>query len=284
MDGRRFDSWSKAVARRSSRRTVLRSTGVGLAAVLGGVAGLRGATAQEATPDGTASAPSLLFVQIASSGSFAPNPQVGTPAVEGTPTVGGGADYLLTLEGHHGATIYFSDRPDRIFGDWPTQEFLDVLGFTPANPPNAALVTQADEDAEDEVLILELIEPTYDEATDTLTYGATVLGGYAGEPLTAIVADQDADVVPETFGRASLFIDSLNFCTYTSCRLPGGVLAFPIPGGPYRGEIKMIGVDSGMLGGLPYLSCKFPASTLSDLTAICTADPHCPQGQVCTPS
>ena len=41
------------------------------------------------------------------------------------------------------ATIYFSDRPERIFGDLPTQEFLDTLGFTPDFPPNAALITQA---------------------------------------------------------------------------------------------------------------------------------------------
>ena len=30
------------------------------------------------------------------------------------------------------------------------------------------------------MLILELIEPTYDEAAGTLTYGATVLGGVCG--------------------------------------------------------------------------------------------------------
>jgi hypothetical protein len=237
MDSRRFDSLTAAFTRRHSRRTAIR--GAGLTALFGGVAGLRGATAQEATPAAKSSHPSFLFVQTATGGSFGPNPQVGTPAVEGTPTVDGGAMHLLTLEGHNGNTIYFSDRPDRVFGDTPTPQFLDGLGFSPLNPPNAALITQADGDAEDEVYILELVNPTVDEATGTLTYGVNILGGYAGEPLTQIVADEAAEALPETFGRASLFIDE---CTaITSCipiGTPMALLTIPaalmfIPSGPF---------------------------------------------------
>lgn len=290
MDGRRFDSLTAAFARRRTRRSALR--GAGLAALFGGVAGFRGTTAQEATPaahpDGSGSAPILLFVQTATGGGFSPNPHVGTPAVEGTPTVGGGAAYLLTLEGHHGATIYFADRPDRIFGDWPTQQFLDTLGFTPDNPPNAALVIETDEDAEDEVIILELIEPTFDESAGTLTYGATVIGAYAGKPLTAIVADQSVELVPERFGRASLFIDDLqqqSDCQVTGCVVPNvqgtGISGgFDIPGGPYDGYYR--NVDDVVFG-----YCTPMPGSEYQLNEICNEDPRCERlggGAPCYPN
>jgi hypothetical protein len=54
-------------------------------------------------------------VQTVTTGYFTPNP------VAGTPTPEGGAVYLLTLEGHHGGTVSFSDHPERIVGDVPTQ-------------------------------------------------------------------------------------------------------------------------------------------------------------------
>ena len=100
MDGRRFDALTAAFARRSSRRTAVRSASV---ALLGGVAGLRATTAHEATPaatpDGIGSTPpSLLFVQTATGGSFAPNLQAGIPAVEFGPAGGG----------HHGPEEWVS--------------------------------------------------------------------------------------------------------------------------------------------------------------------------------
>jgi len=235
MDGRRFDSWSRAIAGRRTRRAALRSTGAGLAALLGGVSGGRIAASQEATPIESERHPTFLFVQTATGGGFSPNPEAGTPVVDGEPVPGGGADYLLTLEGHHGATIYFSDRPDRIFGDSPTQQFLDGLGFSPVNPPNAALVTQVDDDNADEVIILELVNPWFDDASGTLTYGANVLGEYAGEPLTQITAERETDLLPASFGRASLFIDECP--TFDGCFLPEargpGTYVGPIPGAPF---------------------------------------------------
>jgi hypothetical protein len=166
-----------------------------------------------------------MFVQTATSGTFVPNAGAGTPTVDGTPTPGGGADFLLTLEGHAGGTIYFSDRPDRIFGESPTQAFLDGLGFTPANPPNAALVAQTDDGTED-VAILELLDPTYDADTGTLTYGATLLGEYEGEGLAHVATRQQDDALPQTFGRSSLFIDSCSdhtiYCEVNPITVPDG--------------------------------------------------------------
>ena len=271
MDGRRFDSLTAAFARRSTRRSALRGTGIGLSALLGSVAGFRGATAQEATPDGAGSTPTLLFVQTATGGSFAPNPQAGTPAVEGTPTPAAGPTTCSRWRATTAEPSTSPTAPTASSATGPTQQFLDRLGFTPDNPPNAALVTEADADAEDEVIILELITPTYDEAAGTLTYGATVLGAYAGEPLTQIAADQDAGLVPETFGRASLFIDDLQLysCEITTCVLPGGSVAFPIPGGPYAGQ------------GSTVIQCSPVPMDEARLTAICNESPHCPGH--CTP-
>ncbi len=137
----RFDAFTQAGGTRLSRRTALQATGLGLACSR--------LTPQEATPPASPTAPgadpTFLFVQTATAGSFTPNPDAGTPTAVGTPAAGGGGDYLLTLEGHHGGTVYFSDRPERIFGNAPTQAFLVGLGFSPANPPKAALVTQTDD-------------------------------------------------------------------------------------------------------------------------------------------
>lgn len=205
----RFDVLTKELATKLSRRAALRGTGAGLAAGLLGTSTLN-ASAQEATPvastDASSAGGSFLFVQTATSGSFSPNPGAGTPVVDATPAPGGGAEYLLTLEGHHGGTIFFSDRPERVFGDAPTGPFLENLGFSPENPPNAALVTET-EDGEEDVVVLELLSPSYDEASGTITYGATILSEYEGEGLDHVAARQQDAELPERFGRSSLFID-----------------------------------------------------------------------------
>ncbi|MEJ7901698.1 MAG: hypothetical protein WKF63_07600, partial [Thermomicrobiales bacterium] len=140
----RYDAFTQACATRLSRRAALQATGLGLAA---GLASSR-LIAQEATPLASPNAlrddTTFLFVQTATAGFFTPKPDAATPHADGTLTPGVG-DYLLTLEGHHSGTVYFSDRPERIFGNASTRTFLDGLGFSPSNPPNAALVTQTDE-------------------------------------------------------------------------------------------------------------------------------------------
>ncbi len=271
MDGRRFDSLTTAIARRRTRRSAVHGAGAGLAAFLGSVAGFRGAVAQDATPAADPSHPTFLFVQTATGGRFTPNSLVGTPVVEGTPTPGSGAEYLLTLEGHHGGTIYFSDRPDRIFGDTPTQQFLDGLGFSPTNPPNAALVTQGD--GEEEVIVLELVAAAYDEASGSLTYGATILGEFAGESLTQVAADQEAGLPPETFGRASLFIDDCVTLVNCIVRTPDFhvYIIGPLPGGPQ----KLCWDPATDL-------CSTCTGTMADLEALCNRTyPDCLD--LCTP-
>ena len=204
MDATRFDSLTCALSARLSRRTALHASGLGLAAGLAASTSGR-ASAQDATPDPLSDDATFLFVQSAASGTFAANSGAGTPSADGTPVAGGGADYLLTLEGHAGNTIYFSDRPERIFGTAPTQQFLDGLGFAPSNPPNAALVTN-DADGNEDILVVELLNPTYDADNGAITYGVNLLSDYEGGLDFVANRQRDEDLAP-TFGEASLFID-----------------------------------------------------------------------------
>lgn len=231
MDPARFDRLTRRLATQALTRRRAFTAG---AAALAGLTGLdRGTRAQDASPVATpagagALAPhaSTLFVQTATGGTFLPNPLAGQPlpppdiatpiagvtpdgsppAGVATPVAGTHGDYLLTLTGHSGETIYFSDRPEREFGEAKTSSFLQTMGFTSANPPNAALVVDSP-DGEDDVLLLELFNATFDEATQTLTYEANILQNYAGEQLKPMAAQQQDQQLPEQFGSASLFID-----------------------------------------------------------------------------
>jgi hypothetical protein len=100
---------------------------------------------------------------------------------------------VLTLQGHTGDTVYFSDRPKRIFGEAPTHQFLDSLGFSPVNPPNAAILT-TNLDGTGDVLVEELTSPRFDASTGDLSYGASVLERYTGEGL-AYAASQRQDPI-----------------------------------------------------------------------------------------
>ena len=102
-------------------------------------------------------------------------------------------DSILKLTGIYPATIFFSDRPERIVGHEPTDDFVaqwDVGDNNFAqNPPNAALSILAG--AEPQEVILELRNPRIKDGG--LTYEVTVLQGKA-------TVSGDA---------ASLFIDPL---------------------------------------------------------------------------
>lgn len=192
MEHRTFDSFVRRFGPRTTRRAALGS----VAGLTDFVAGRR-ALAQESTPaasvDSSATdSPEFLFVQTFGSGAWQPADEDGL--------------YTLTLTGTAAHTIYFADRPERIVGLVATDLFLDGLGFTPVNPPNAALVAATD-DGQQDVLVLELFDPVYDANTATLTYQARVLADY-GEPGLAHLAAQQVDThLNETFAAGSLFID-----------------------------------------------------------------------------
>jgi hypothetical protein len=93
----------------------------------------------------------------------------------------------------------------------PTDQFLDELGFTPANPPNAAVEVWA-ENGERDVLVVQLIDPVFtrtfgEDREEVLTYDARVLSAYSGERLTEWLPDVADDQLPVEFSNVSLFID-----------------------------------------------------------------------------
>jgi hypothetical protein len=198
MDTTRFDTVAKLFAgRRLSRRRALAGGGAGLDAGALAATGLAGAArAQDATPPAEGAAEQkteFLFVQSFQSGSLAPK-----DGEDGT--------YTLTLAQGLGQTLYFSDRPDRIVGATPTAGFLQTFPFGAANPPNAALVLEA-APGDTDVVVVKLTAPTYDEATKTATYDATLLADYEKLGITFQEAPKGAAEVTPQFGAASLFID-----------------------------------------------------------------------------
>ncbi len=214
MDAADVDTRAPVPGGRLTRRAAVAAGGAGLASAALGVAGLgRLGVAQEGNrvspgelADGDRK--EFLFVQTFHGGSLTPK--------EGEADV-----YVLTLTGHAAQTVYFSDRPERIVGTVATPQFLDRLGFTSADPPNAALVAEAE--AGEGIIVLELTAPVLSETFGpdgalTLTYEARVLAGYAEEGLAHLAAQQEAAEFPGSFGPASLFIDDCADGTVTCCQ------------------------------------------------------------------
>lgn len=200
MNPTRFDRVSQLFAeRRMSRRQALATGTAGLAAAGLATAGLPSAIAQEAppvaSPEPTAGEKvTYLFVQSFQSGSIAP-------------AAGQDGRYTVTLEQGLGSTIYFGDRPSRDVGTSPTAEFLDGLGFSDDNPPNAALLVET-APGETDIAVVELFNPTYDEATHTATYEVEVLESWQDD-LALGLSEEPADLasLAPSFGTAHLLID-----------------------------------------------------------------------------
>ena len=181
-------------------------------------------SAQEAPPVATPEwfGQEFMFVQTFASGSLTPSGQAGSQVevtILGTPTSIDAPSYTLTISGHIGETIYFSDRPARIFGQTQTSSFLENIGFTPEDPPNAALVTRGD-DGNPVVAVVELHDPAIDESAGTVTYQANVLSTYDGEGLRHVLEQDYSTALPAEFGSGSLFIDDCPDEPY-ACYLPG---------------------------------------------------------------
>jgi hypothetical protein len=72
----------------------------------------------------------------------------------------------------------FSDRPDRFVTSLPTSNFVGNWTTWPnsfqSDPPNAALVL--DEPSEQDVTVIELYSPLYDEDNKTLQYDVIPVG------------------------------------------------------------------------------------------------------------
>ena len=197
-----FDQISRRFSeQRASRRTAVATTlAAGAIAVTGSRVLAQGATPMASPepetfvlPDSQDS-PTQLFVQAFQSGSIAPS-----TSEFGTHTV--------TLAQGLGQTIVFTDRPSREVFTTPTPAFLDGLGFNADNPPNAAMIMDAGDGTTD-IAVVELFNPTYDEATHTATYDISVLANWQND-LELGFQEEPADLanVPTEFGATHLFID-----------------------------------------------------------------------------
>ena len=133
--------------------------------------------------------PSFLFVQESLSGMFVGNP-------DGT--------YILTLNEVVPYTIYFTDRPYRIAGFTPMNDFIAEFNWTVV--PNAAISRSGAKESED-TLIVELSNPRYNESAKQIVYNAKVISNYSGDKLSEFKAKEDPGL-PVNLGRVSIFIDS----------------------------------------------------------------------------
>ncbi len=218
MNPHRFDTVTKLFAdRRLSRRTAVH---VSLAAGSAAVTRIGTAAAQDATPAATPEVmalplvdqpPAQLFVQAFRSGSIAPS-----ASEFGTHTV--------TLAQGMGQTIVFTDRPSREVFTAPTPAFLDGLGFSADNPPNAAIVIDAGDGTTD-LAVVELFNPSYDEATHTATYDISVLANWQNDLEMGFQQEPtDLSNVAAVFGATHLFIDDcppVTMACYRSGQLMG---------------------------------------------------------------
>jgi hypothetical protein len=193
VNANHFDALARTLAAPLPRRLAMCRGAAALVAGAGFATASRNVVAQDTSPAGEAeSVGSDLFVQTFASGTL-------------TPKSGEDGVYTLSLEGSLGQTVYFSDRPARRVGLVPTAVLLEQLGFTPADPPNAALVAQGPQG--EDIFVVELFNPRYDEAAGTLGYDVQLLADYAGVGLADLAARQTDDQFVSAFTTAHLFID-----------------------------------------------------------------------------
>jgi len=138
----------------------------------------------------------FIFIQEGSSGSFVND---------------GSGNYTLTINDVIPYTIFFADRPARDVGFAPMDEFLKGFtfgsSFEAGSPPNAAVIVP-DENETSDMVVVQLIQPQYNNATRTLTYKAKQLKEYVFK--SGWFEDQRSkadDSIPEKFDRVVLVID-----------------------------------------------------------------------------
>ena len=185
------------------------------------------------------------------------------------------------MHGHTGETIGFSDRPQRNFGEVPTPKFFTGLGFLPNNPPNAALVVDTPQQ-QGAVVLVELLDPQYDAASQTLTYEANLLHQYPNpksDGLMALAA-QAQSTAPASFTNVSLFIDDCPDSTNDTCFVGGCTSVGTITSGNCWSWATWTCNPCGSYAGTcnsTYSACN--SSCLDDI-ALC-GNPGCCNGQCC---
>ena len=138
----------------------------------------------------------FLFIQSAQSGSIS--------EVNAT-------TFTLELRDVSDKTISFSDRPDRIVSSVNTTNFIGNWSTGPdsfaSDPPNAALVLD-DEEQRQDIAVIELYNPEYDSAANTLKYDISAENATSASATTT--ATTTSIGLPTEFGKSTLLIDAEN--------------------------------------------------------------------------
>jgi len=139
-------------------------------------------------------ATSLLFVQTAQAGNLIP--------------IQGKKDYFtLTLKNIAPVTIYFSDRPKRISGQIEMGKFIQEVFKSMKNDPPNATIEIFEGRASEDVLIIELMNGTYDKAKKELVYEVRILKDKKQINGLAHYLSRNDAKLPEKFGVVGVFID-----------------------------------------------------------------------------
>lgn len=200
MNPRSFDRISRRFAERRLPRRQARA------------AGQEADATPAATPDAVpverwgGEKTTYLFVQSFRSGTITPSEEQD-------------GRFTVTLEHGTGQTVYFGDRPSRDVGVTETPQFLEGLGFSPEDPPNAALIVETAL-GETDTAVVELYNPTYDPTTQGVTYDVEVLGNWEDDlELGLREATADLATLAPEFGAAHLLIDDCPSDSYVDCNL-----------------------------------------------------------------
>lgn len=82
---------------------------------------------------------------------------------------------------------------------------MENFSWGPKYPPNAAIVL-TDGSEEEDVMVIQITSPVYDNSTRTLSFIATPLTDYNGTGLAFYLGKADSKL-PRSFGKVNLFID-----------------------------------------------------------------------------
>jgi hypothetical protein len=122
-------------------------------------------------------------------------------------------DYELTLTDVGDQAVWFTDRPARQAGSFSISAMNEAFFTDGQNPPNAALEIYEASDG-DNVVVVEITSPDYDEGAGTLKLDARLLDAseVAGTELSHHGERAGTDS-PSEFGRAALFVDDATDCS-----------------------------------------------------------------------
>jgi hypothetical protein len=163
----------------------------GLVAGLVAIAATAGSAQAAEQQDGVA-APTLLFVQDATSGTFVPAAKRGV--------------HWLTFHGVKPRVLAFENRPGDLKMTMTTQRMIDVLWAKGSAPPNAAVDAWDPVRGQDVVMGVKLLSARYDAKRQVMRYRVKALRDAPGsKPHTQVNT-----TLPRRFGEAGVFIDDLS--------------------------------------------------------------------------